>query len=81
MFYGYKVRFYNDLDQANHDDAGIVCADSIGNATEAIARLYGAPHIIGITITGSYDIGENVISKGEIDDLIEEVESLIEANK
>ena len=53
MFYKYTVQYYNDYDDKEVSEEGIVFAESFGKAAERVAEEYGE-YVFEVTI---HDIG------------------------
>lgn len=67
MFYKYTVQYYNDYDDKEVSDEGIVFAESFGKAAEHVAEDYGE-YVFEVTIseTGAEE-NSHCFSKSDFD--------------
>ena len=67
MYYKYKVEYYDSYSDEEHDDEGMVYANSYGDAAEKVVDDYGpADSIISISLEEIYSEG-TCISRNDIE--------------
>lgn len=64
MFYDMKVRYFNDCDDREAVDTGLVYGESLGEAADRVSEYYGEDNLISVELkpTGYTEI---YVKKGE----------------
>ena len=64
MFYDMKVRFFNDCDDRETVETGLVYGESLGEAADKVSEYYGEDNLISVELkpTGYTEI---YVKKGE----------------
>lgn len=64
MFYDMEVRYFNDCDDRETVDTGLVYGESLGEAADKVSEYYGEDNLISVELkpTGYTEI---YVKKGE----------------
>ena len=50
MFYDMKVRYFNDCDDRETVDTGLVYGESLGEAADKVSEYYGEDNLISVEL-------------------------------
>ena len=64
MFYDMKVRFFNDCDDRETVNTGLVYGESLGEAADKVSEYYGEDNLISVELNPT-EYTEIYVKEGE----------------